>query len=250
VNIKFRLIGSVIAIFLIVVGMFAATWVVTSSQKNDSLVINLAGRQRMLGQKLAKEAMAFEKSKSDGLKAQIASTIAVFEATQKALSDSGKAPLTLDPAGAKGELPEASSAVKAQLQKVRNAWQPYKEAINKLVAGGDADVDALIKGSGEVFATMNAAVVMLQHESEARVTTLLYSQLGCVILGVLIVLLVLYNLQSKLTKPLEDLRQFVVKVADGYYDATIEGRYIEELQIFKEAVVDMVKALNKNITEV
>ena len=96
-NIKFRLIGSVALIFLIIVGMFAATWVVTSSQKDDSLVINLAGRQRMLSQKLAKETLAFGAAKSDDLKAQIASTITVFETTLDALADSGEAPLTTDP---------------------------------------------------------------------------------------------------------------------------------------------------------
>ena len=91
-SIKFRLIGSVSMIFLIIVGMFAATWIVTSSQKKDSLVINLAGRQRMLSQKLAKETLAFGAIKSDALKAQIASTIDVFETTLEALSDSGEAP--------------------------------------------------------------------------------------------------------------------------------------------------------------
>ena len=139
-NIKFRLIGSVALIFLIIVGMFAATWVVTSSQKDDSLVINLAGRQRMLSQKLAKETLAFGADKSDELKAQIASTIAVFETTLDALTDSGEAPLTTDPTGAKAELPGASRAVQVQLVNVRGVWSSYKAEIEEAVVSGEPNV--------------------------------------------------------------------------------------------------------------
>ncbi|MGE9295111.1 MAG: type IV pili methyl-accepting chemotaxis transducer N-terminal domain-containing protein [Puniceicoccales bacterium] len=58
-TIKTRIIVSVFVLFLVSAAMLAATWIVTDSQKGDGLVINLAGRQRMLSQKIAKEALAF-----------------------------------------------------------------------------------------------------------------------------------------------------------------------------------------------
>ena len=207
-NIKFRLIGSVALIFLIIVGMFAATWVVTSSQKDDSLVITLAGRQRMLSQKLAKETLAFGADKSDELKAQIASTIAVFETTLDALTDSGEAPLTTDPTGAKAELPGASRAVQVQLVNVRGVWSSYKAEIEEAVVSGEPNVAKISSQSVDVLKAMDAAVVMMQGESESRVSTLLSSQLICVLIGVIIVLIVLYNLSTKLTTPLGNLQKF------------------------------------------
>ena len=107
-KIKVRLLGSVALIFLIVVSMFLSTWLVTSSQKSDSLVINLAGRQRMLSQKVAKEVLAYEKEQRAELAKQINTTMQVFETTLASLTRSGDAPLTLNPKGPVAALPEAS----------------------------------------------------------------------------------------------------------------------------------------------
>ncbi|MDC0336286.1 bacteriohemerythrin [Pseudodesulfovibrio sp.] len=249
-NIKYRLIGSVVMIFLIIVGMFAATWVVTSSQKDDSLVINIAGRQRMLSQKLAKETLAYGSTKSDKLKAQIASTITVFEMSLGALADSGPVPLTLDPKGPMADLPKASDAVYAQLGKVKGLWTDYKALIEAGVASGSPDVDKITKDSVTVLTTMNAAVVMMQGESESRVTTLIYTQLVCVAIGIFIVLIVLYNLNTKLTTPLFNLQGFAGEVAEGNLDATIDGEYTNELLALKNAIVTMVANLKTNMEEV
>ncbi len=249
-NIKFRLIGSVAMIFLIIVGMFAATWVVTSSQKDDSLVINLAGRQRMLSQKLAKEILAYGSSQNDVLKGQITSTIEVFEMSLRALADSGMAPLTTDPNGAKAQLPRASEAVSAQLGKVKSLWSAYKALVEEGVASGSPDVAKISADSVEVLKTMNAAVVMMQGESESRITTLLISQIVCVALGIIIVFIVLYNLNTKLTTPLSNLQAFAGDVADGNLDADIDGEYTNELLALKGAIVTMVENLKKNMDEV
>ncbi len=249
-NIKSRLIGSVIMIFLIAVGMFAATWVVTSSQKDDSLVINLAGRQRMLSQKLAKETLAFGATGNTALKGQIASTIEVFEMTLSALADSGPAPLTVDPKGPKANLPQASPAVFGQLRKVKDVWTGYKKLVSDAVASGQPDVAKITKDSVVVLKTMNAAVVMMQGESESRVTTLIITQLGCVGVGILIIIIVLYNLQTKLTTPLSSLQRFAGEVASGDLDAEIEGKYSHELLALKDATVTMVSNLKENMAEV
>lgn len=249
-NIKSRLIGSVFLIFLIVVGMFAATWVVTSSQKDDSLVINLAGRQRMLSQKLAKETLALASTGDAAAKGQIASTITIFEMTLGALADSGLAPLTLDPEGPKAELPHATPTVYAQLGKVRDVWAAYKAHVDKAVATGKADVAEISKGSVVVLKTMNAAVVMMQGESEKRITTLVYSQLICVGVGIIIMLLVLYNLNTKLTTPLSSLGVFARQVAEGNLDAEIKGRFYHEFLELKNATETMVANIKENIDEV
>ncbi|WP_319471416.1 bacteriohemerythrin [uncultured Pseudodesulfovibrio sp.] len=248
-NIKFRLTGSVALIFLIVVGMFAATWTVTSSQQDDSLVINLAGRQRMLSQKLAKETLAYAENSSESLKKQIATTIEVFETTLKALTNSGAAPLTLNPAGPKAQLPAASEAIRAQLAKVNRLWTQYKGNIQSSLDSENTDTQRIVTESVQVLKAMNAAVVMMQSESEGRVTTLIISQLVCVVFGILIVLIVLYNLTTKLTTPLANLQHFASKIANGDLNAKIEGSYTEELLALKNATVTMVENLKENMEE-
>ncbi|MEF2230732.1 MAG: type IV pili methyl-accepting chemotaxis transducer N-terminal domain-containing protein [Pseudodesulfovibrio sp.] len=88
---------SVILLLLIGAAMFAATVVITSVQNSDGQAINLTGRQRMFGQKAAKEALlALIRAKAGEdatpLRVQAEKTARAFEAALEALARSGKAP--------------------------------------------------------------------------------------------------------------------------------------------------------------
>jgi nitrate/nitrite-specific signal transduction histidine kinase len=101
-KIRYKLGITVMMLSLIIVVMFLATWYLTGKQKDDGLVINLAGRQRMLTQKMTKAFFHNELLKgregrgSDELVKGIENTMAVFDRTLSALRDSGDAPLSLD----------------------------------------------------------------------------------------------------------------------------------------------------------
>ena len=78
----------VVAISLVVVGLY-----IQEKQYHDSVVINLAGRQRMLSQKMTKEILLFSQGVFPAEK--VLNTIDVFHQTLKALTYGGKAPLNL-----------------------------------------------------------------------------------------------------------------------------------------------------------
>jgi len=248
-NIKIRLVSSIFLIFLIAVGMLAATWVVTTSQKDDSLVINLAGRQRMLSQKLAKEVLAFQLTKDEKVEKQIDATMAVFEKTLSALADSGQAPLTLNPEGPQASLPSASATVATKLAEVRSLWSRYRKLIESSLSSGVFSPAEISKQSVLVLKNMNAAVVMMQQESEKRVVTLLITQGVFVVIGIVILIGVLRALNNNLTAPLHNLKGFASRVADGDLDAKVEGNYIEELLELKNALEAMVANLKKGMAD-
>ncbi len=54
-KIRHKLGVTSLGLTLIIIAMFLATWLVNRQQMNDGLIINLAGRQRMLSQKFTKE---------------------------------------------------------------------------------------------------------------------------------------------------------------------------------------------------
>jgi methyl-accepting chemotaxis protein len=91
-KIKTKLIISILGLSFIILGMFTMTWIVVTQQESDALVINLAGRQRMLSQKLVKEVLAWHKLGSSGdqahlqAMADIRQTMEVFTKTLTALS--------------------------------------------------------------------------------------------------------------------------------------------------------------------
>ena len=59
-SLRIKVLAPTVALVLLVAALFAATWLVSSGQRHDGLVVNIAGRQRMLSQKMAKEALLAE----------------------------------------------------------------------------------------------------------------------------------------------------------------------------------------------
>ena len=236
----------VLGLFLIISTLVGATWFVTSTQKADGLVVNLAGRQRMLSQKAAKEALYVYLAHQSGeetaaMRQGLLNTLTVFEATLRALSLSGPAPRTLDPGGPKADLPKPSLAVAGQLHEVKRLWEPYRAMLEDLGHNGH---DRVIKQSVAVLGAMNKAVTMLQGESEARVSRLLLIQGVGLGLFLLAALGALYLIHVDVARPLGAMTDFVECVAEQKEDKTcLEGRYVGELRVLRDALVGMVDSL-------
>ena len=136
--IRYRLGLIVAGLSFIILSMFLVTWYTTSAQKADGLVINLAGRQRMLSQKMSKELFLFAAATNTKEKEQLSSsannTIKVFDITLSALADSGKAPLSLNLDGAYAACPKACEPAFSQLGKVKVIWQEFSVQIKKALS--------------------------------------------------------------------------------------------------------------------
>ncbi len=218
-SIKWRLLISVLILFLISVLMFGATWYSTTAQKKDGLVINLAGRQRMLSQKMAKEAFFYAQltekgqntSKAEG---QIRATMAVFDKTLAALTSSGAAPVTLNPEGASAQLPAASSEIAGQLRTVKGHWDEYRRTLQSVI---DTKMvpPGLVPQSMTVLKTMNKGVGMLQAESELKVRNLLVSQVIGVGIMAFIVILVVISIQRRIIGPLHSFMGLTEAISHG-----------------------------------
>ena len=114
-------------------------------------VINLAGKQRMLTQKMSKEALLVAKGiDAEANKANLQGTVTLFDKTLKGLVN-GDADLGLPKTEDK--------AILAQLAKVQELWDAYKP----IVANADTS-DAALKKAAELnlplLKEMNKAVGM------------------------------------------------------------------------------------------
>ena len=118
-----------------------------------AVVINLAGRQRMLTQKMAKEyLLAAYGIAPVRNRAEMRRTMALFERTLKGLLDG-------DP---EQELPGTKDpAIRAQLQKVMALWARYRPMLE--TPPGKADLKALEAMSESILAEMNRAVKMYEE---------------------------------------------------------------------------------------
>ncbi len=247
-SLKFRLVASFVGIFLIVLCMFAGTTYVTSSQKDDGLVINLAGRQRMLSQKVTKEALLFMQTGGVAGTSQVEKTKEVFTSTLAALTYSGKAPLTLNMNGPSVFIPGPNDAVRSQLALVNSQWDEFLVMLDSVLAKSDkVTPETLSAKSVNVLQNMNKAVVMMQADAEGKIATLVWIQVGFTILSALAVLIVLIMVNRKITVPLERLRNYAKSVADGDLHAKISGDYTAELLTLKDALARMVRKIGETI---
>ncbi len=135
--------------FIVTISLVSMLLYMQAKQKHDSLVINLAGRQRMLSQKMTKEILLFSEGYLSSEK--IANTIDVFRNTLKSLNHGGKAPLDLAQTQF-AELPRPSSKkVVDQLQEVESIWGEYQKNALEIIAKKDQPALEPIK---EINATL------------------------------------------------------------------------------------------------
>jgi methyl-accepting chemotaxis protein len=240
-SIRFRVLASVSLICLVTVLMSVAMWALASGQKTDGLVINLAGRQRMLSQKLAKEGLErLLAGERDA--APVARTAQIFETTLSALRHSGKAPLTLDPDGPSAALPVPTPQVAQQLDEVQRLWTDYRAMLENAIRQGDASRrEEISSGSLAVLKAMNQAVVMMQHDSESKVNALVLSQFFGAGVAVCIFVFVIFGLTHKVLRPLDRLRRAAEIMAQGHLNSTSENYGRDEIGRLGRALSSMAE---------
>ena len=154
---KSNLLTNLTRCALVVGGLMLAT---TSSYAADiGKVINLAGKQRMLTQKMSKEALLVAKGiDTAGNQANLQKTAALFDKTLTGLK-AGDADLGL------GKTEDAG--ILKQLNQVSGLWAGFKPLVDS-VASGKVDADTLNKiaaGNLPLLKAMNAAVKMYEKAS-------------------------------------------------------------------------------------
>ncbi|MFG0248677.1 MAG: methyl-accepting chemotaxis protein [Phycisphaeraceae bacterium JB051] len=183
---------------LIIVAMVATTSWVVNGQKFDGQNINLAGRQRMLTQKMFKELMISLQHMRDGKEAdkaiaQTRMTMKVFDMTLAALRDGGQAPrqFVINDKTTYAQCPAATGQVATQLENVTQLWKTFDSTLDALLTGrqtADAKhINDALSQNMTLLKEMNAAVGMMQAATEARTNMLMRVQFGGLLIGLLCV---------------------------------------------------------------
>ena len=248
-SIRLQVLFSLALMFLLSCVMFVATWSVTSSQKVDGSVINLAGRQRMQVQKIAKDALAYAHLARTGgasaaLAADVRQRLADFSAVQARLIAGGD---TQD--GKRFHVPKAGREAAARLTAAAALLEPFAAQVQFLLEKPDAvAADKLLAASEALVVAQDKAVDQLQANAEGDTTTLMIIQAGGMTLSAVVFLGVLVLLRRRLNAPLTRLRQYAAAVADGDLKARATGRYPVELAELRDDLDRMVVALEQNMS--
>lgn len=145
---------------LIITGLYYS-----SIQEDDGVRINLAGRQRMLSQKIVKEILLYKMGETspDSIK----KSINAFTETQNALITGGSAPIDLELKSFR-ILPETGDRVAIdKLIEVKNEWEPIKKRIINIINREDTEsLKYIISRNDILLMKINDSVYALQLRSE------------------------------------------------------------------------------------
>jgi len=140
-------------------GMVADVLAVTASEY--AVVINLAGRQRMLTQKMSKEMFLVAKGiDADANRKSLKDTAKLFDSTLKGLLH-GDANM--------GLLPTGSAVIVKQLGKVQKLWADFHDIVKGVTGGGSVPVGKVATLNLPLLKNMNTAVRL--YEKEAKKAT-------------------------------------------------------------------------------
>ena len=132
------------------------------TKQQSGTVINLAGKQRMLTQKMSKEALFMAKGVDvDKNKEALVKTSELFDKTLKGLIAGDK----------ELNLPKTENKeIVAQLEKVTELWKSFKANIDKVIAGKSdkATLEAIAKENLPLLKNMNEAVGMYAKASGSK----------------------------------------------------------------------------------
>jgi methyl-accepting chemotaxis protein len=172
-----------------------------AAHRADNAVINIAGAQRMLSQKMSKEAILLALGKAPAT--PLRQSRDRFDRVLTGLLD-GDRELAL--AGI------ATPSIRAELGIVQGLWKPFRSLIDSLAASParDARLDEIIRTNPALLARMDGVVKLLEQDANSKVDRILSLQVGLFLTMLLLLgaawFLLLSPLLRRLASFVDDVR--------------------------------------------
>jgi len=200
--------------------------------------INMAGRQRMLSQKIAKEAMLVAANIEQ--RGQLTKTMALFENSHSSILNGDES---------LGMTAISSPEIVRQLRYVGTLWQSYKATINTYVVDGNVDnVAEIYKQSPVILAEMNKAVVMLTDEATETNVEQLSIAIFCILATLALVVMGRSFGLSLLISNIKELQERMAGMSKGDFSYRFDIQH-GELDNEIDLMFDSYNKMSDSISE-
>lgn len=214
-------------------------------QESDGLVINLAGAQRMLSQRMTKEALLVATGHADARDALL-STAQRFNQVQAGLL-AGDETLGIPPA--------TDPEVRAQLSHVAQLWNRFYPEAQVISREEDPALvqqalSYMVEHNVELLTAANEAVNLLEKEAAANVNMLQQIQLALMAGNLVIVVLGFVLARRMIVYPVKRVQQVLLKMADNDLQHKIELNSRDEIGQMAQSLNQTIDALNVTLAKV
>lgn len=238
-------------VMLVLISVGATIWGL-EMQRQDALVINLAGRQRMLAQQMAR--LAFEAGAGQEFTNHSLQEVEqTFDQTLHALLDGGTAPYLSD-TPVTLETTRAAE-IRSALQQLGRSWSEQQIQLDTLQRTSRDDpsfaryLQAVEQKSSMLAAQSDEVVRLYEAQSLAKVRRLRTMQIGF-LAGALILLGVgAVVTRRSVLKPLKELSRAVVRLGENDLDRAVQVEGPAEMQALGEAFESMRVSLSASRAE-
>lgn len=231
-----------IGFFVVLASVMAVVTIVTvSKQEDDSKVLNFAGKQRMLSQKMVKEFYVYygdsgeDEAVNQAKKAALQKTADLFDRTLTALIE-GDAEFGLPPM--------QDAEVRDLLIKSKALWGKFHEVINRGMSEGffDEDEQFLNENNLTLLKEANAATMLLAAKSKEKVVQLERMQYAFILVALIAGGAVFMFMLQTVIKPLYAIQDKVKRISA---DRDLVSR-IDESQ---DEIGELAKGFNGFLSE-
>jgi nitrate/nitrite-specific signal transduction histidine kinase len=235
-----QLIFLFIAFALLVVTSVGVTYWGLQTQGQDALVINLAGRQRMLIQQMTRLSLQVRDGDESAL-AELHEAERVFDQTLSAFQNGGSAPYLTDSVV---NLPATSDTqVLEALSDVESSWEQYRSTLDAMIASGDS-VLVLEDRSNDLVQKADVVVRLYETTSTAKVNRLRSIQVTFLVLALALLATGAWMTRRSLLKPLQELGLAAKRLGENQLDAPIQVEGPEEMRALSGAFDEMRSRLH------
>ncbi len=240
-SIQWKIGFTMLLMVICVLGNFIAIQIWINGSKSTGRILNLAGKQRMLTQKLTKETMFVVNGMDVGEDAS--KTGQLFERTLEGLIN-GDSELGLPPA--------KTVEIKAQLEKVSELWSQFKGLISSVMSGEikASEASGLYSASLTILKEMNKAVKMMESDSMKAIVRLKNTAVLFFIISLIVAAASFYYVRKSIVQKLIHAVDLADRLSEGDLEIKIEASGGDEVGRLLSSMKNMVEKLSSIVADV
>jgi len=231
------------AFVLLVIVSVGVTYWGLQTQGHDALVINLAGRQRMLIQQMTRLSFQLQDGDESALVA-LKESKEIFNQTLSALQHGGSAPYLADDVV---NLPATSDTqILTALRDVESSWEKYQATLDAMTVSSDnASLQPMLtQQSDELVQQADIVVRLYEATSTAKVNRLRVIQVVFLVFAMMLLAVGAWITRRSLLKPLDKLGLAAKRLGENQLDAPIQVEGPEEMRALSQAFDEMRSRLH------